>query len=130
MVDLFGGLWYVEVLIDWLEAEVEAIFAWIKEFGGDGIMIFGLLCGIEEGWFIGEIADFVFAYQVVFEKGDKRVVGVNTLIGDVGDQLEILWVLYEVELAQCEVLKKWWAERDQVVVDDVLEWMVSAAKVD
>lgn len=34
----------------------------------------------------------------MLEKGDKCVVGVNTLIGDVGDELEILCVFYEVEL--------------------------------
>jgi len=50
----------------------EAIFARIRELGGDGTMTAGLLRGIEDGWFIGEIADSSFAYQVALEKGDKR----------------------------------------------------------
>ena len=98
VADPLGGSWYVEALTDRIEAEAEAIFARIKELGGDGTMTAGLLRGIEDGWFIGEIADSAFAYQVALEKGEKRVVGVNTLTGDMGDELEILRISHEVEL--------------------------------
>ena len=100
VADPLGGSWYVEALTDRMEAEAEKIFDRIKELGGDGTMTSGLLRGIEDGWFIGEIADSAFAYQVALEKGDKRVVGVNMLTGDVGDDLEILRVSHEVELEQ------------------------------
>ena len=106
VADPLGGSWYVEALTDKLEAEAEAIFARIKDLGGDGTMTSGLLRGIEDGWFIGEIADSAFAYQVALEKGDKRVVGVNTLTGDVGDELEILRVSHEVELEQRAVRRR------------------------
>ena len=85
VADPLGGSWYVEALTDKIEAEAERIFERIKDMGGDGTMTSGLLRGIEDGWFIGEIADSSFAYQVAMEKGDKKVVGVNTLTGDVGD---------------------------------------------
>jgi methylmalonyl-CoA mutase N-terminal domain/subunit len=130
VADPLGGSWYVEALTDRLEAEAEAIFARIKELGHDGSITAGLLRGIEEGWFIGEIADSAFAYQVALEKGDKRVVGVNTLTGDVGAPLEILRVSHEVELAQREVLKQRRAARDQAAVDDALRRMVAAAEAD
>src|ERR1700759_5172373 len=78
VVDPLGGSWYVEALTDKLEAEAETIFDRIKELGGDGTITSGLFRGIEDGWFIGEIADSAFTYQIAFEKGDKRVVGVNT----------------------------------------------------
>ena len=42
-----------------------------------GEMTSGILRGIEDGWFIGEIADAAFSYQQALEKGDKRQVGVN-----------------------------------------------------
>src|SRR5438094_5475782 len=77
VVDPLGGSWYVEALTDKIEAEAEVIFERIKELGGDGTITSGLLRGIEDGWFIGEIADSAFTYQVALEKGDKRVVGVN-----------------------------------------------------
>ena len=78
VADPLGGSWYVEALTDRIEAEAERIFEQIKELGGDGTITSGLLRGIEDGWFITEIADSAFAYQVSLEKGDKRVVGVNT----------------------------------------------------
>jgi methylmalonyl-CoA mutase N-terminal domain/subunit len=130
VADPLGGSWYVEALTDRIEAEAEQIFDRIKELGGDGTITSGLLRGIEEGWFIGEIADSAFAYQVALEKGDKKVVGVNTLVGDVGEPLEILRVSHEVELAQRELVAKRRASRDQAAVDAALARMVAAAEAD
>jgi methylmalonyl-CoA mutase N-terminal domain/subunit len=130
VTDPLGGSWYVEALTDQMEAEAEKIFARIKDLGGDGTMTSGLLRGIEEGWFIGEIADSSFAYQVALEKGDKKVVGVNTLTGDVGDELEILRVSHEVERAQREELAARRSARDQATVDAALAQMVAAAERD
>jgi methylmalonyl-CoA mutase N-terminal domain/subunit len=130
VIDPLGGSWYVEALTDKIEAEAEKIFARIKELGGDGTMTSGLLRGIEDGWFIGEIADSAFAYQVALEKGDKRVVGVNAFTGDVGDQLEILRVSHEVELEQREVVQQRRSQRDQSAVDAALARMVAAADAD
>jgi methylmalonyl-CoA mutase N-terminal domain/subunit len=130
VVDPLGGSWYVEALTDRLEAEAEKIFEQIKELGGDDTITSGLLRGIEDGWFITEIADSAFAYQVALEKGDKRVVGVNTLTGDVGDELEILRVSHEVELAQRELVASRRASRDQAAVDAAIARMVDDAKAD
>jgi methylmalonyl-CoA mutase, N-terminal domain len=130
VVDPLGGSWYVEALTDELEAEAEKIFERIKELGGDGTMMSGLLRGIEDGWFIGEIADSAFAYQVAFEKGDKRVVGVNAYPGDVGDELEVLRVSHEVEIEQRAAVQARRAARDQAAVDAALSRMVRAAEND
>src|SRR3712207_9511303 len=51
--------------------------------GTDGTMTSGILRGIEDGWFTGEIAEAAFVYQRALDKGDKKVVGVNTLTGPV-----------------------------------------------
>src|SRR6476646_5798096 len=130
VADPLGGSWYVEALTDRLEAEAEKIFDRIKELGGDGTMMSGLLRGIEDGWFIGEIADSSFAYQVALEKGDKRVVGVNAYTGDVGDELEILRVSHEVELEQRGLVERRRAARDQSAVDAALQRMVADAIAD
>ena len=127
VADPLGGSWYVEELTDKLEAEAEAIFDRIRKLGGDGTIMSGLLRGIEDGWFITEIADSAFDYQVALEKGDKRVVGVNTLTRDVGDQLEILRVSHEVELAQRALVRDRRAARDQAAVDEAIARMVAAA---
>jgi methylmalonyl-CoA mutase N-terminal domain/subunit len=130
VADPLGGSWYVEALTDRLEDEAEKIFARIKEIGGDGTMTSGLLRGIEDGWFIGEIADSAFAYQVALEKGDKRVVGVNVHTGGVNDQVEILRISHEVELEQRRAVAERRAARDQAAVDDALARMVKAAEND
>jgi methylmalonyl-CoA mutase N-terminal domain/subunit len=130
VADPLGGSWYVEALTDKLEAEAEAIFARIKEMGGDGTMTSGLLRGIDEGWFIGEIADSAFKYQIAVEKGEKRVVGVNALTGDVGEPLEILRVSHEVELEQRALVAQRRAARDQDAVDAALRRMVEDASAD
>ncbi len=130
VADPLGGSWYVEALTDKLEADAERIFERIKDMGGDETMTAGLLRGIEDGWFITETADSAFAYQVALEKGDKRVVGVNVLTGDVGDALEILRVSHEVEVEQRAVVTGRRATRDQAAVDAALERMVEDAKAD
>jgi methylmalonyl-CoA mutase, N-terminal domain len=102
VADPLGGSWYVEALTDDIERQAEEIFARIRDMGTDGTMTSGILRGIEDGWFTGEIAEAAFVYQRALEKGDKKVVGVNTLTGsvDAHDQLEILRVSHQVEKDQ------------------------------
>ena len=64
----------------------------------------GLLRGIEDGWFMSEIAEAAFQYQVALEKGDKKIVGVNCTPTSVTHDLEILRVSHEVEVEQVRVL--------------------------
>ena len=130
VADPLGGSWYVEALTDAIESEAEKTFARIRELGGDGTMMSGLLRGIEDGWFITQIADSAFVYQQQLEKGEKKVVGVNTLTGDAGDELEILRVSHEVELEQRALVAARRDGRDQQAVDEALARMVEAAKAD
>src|SRR6476619_6155752 len=96
VADPLGGSWYVEALTDRMEAEAERIFTRVRDLAAlaapsgrhpIGEMTSGILRGIEDGYFTGEIADAAFAYSNSVEKGDKKVVGVNTLTGGVGDDL-------------------------------------------
>ena len=109
VADPLGGSWYVEQLTDRIEADAEKIFEQIKERGlrahpdgrhPIGPITSGILRGIEDGWFTGEIAESAFQYQRSLEKGDKRVVGVNVHHGSVTGDLEILRVSHEVERDQ------------------------------
>ena len=128
--DPLGGSWYVEALTDRLEAEAEAIFARIREMSSDGSMTDGILQGIENGWFTGEIAEASFAYQQKLEKGEKKIVGVNTHTGTVAQPLEILRISPEVEREQVKILTARRAERDQRAVDATLSALVVAARTD
>ncbi len=128
VADPLGGSWYVEQLTDTLEEQAEAIFAKVREMGGDGTMTSGVLRGIEDGWFTGEIAEAAFAYQVAVEKGDKRVVGVNTLTGGVDEPLEIMRVSHEVEREQVRVLGARKTGRDEARVRAALDLLVETAR--
>src|SRR5947199_5864142 len=74
VADPLGGSWYVEALTDELERQAEEIFTRIRNMATDGSMTSGILRGIEDGWFMAEIADAAFIYQQQLEKGDKRNV--------------------------------------------------------
>ena len=134
VADPLGGSWYVEALTDQIEAEANAIFDKILDDGrvdahprrharprratakGEDPMTKGLLRGIEEGWFMSEIAEAAFTYQVALEKGEKKIVGVNTHTESVTHDLEILRVSHEVEVEQVRVLAERRAGRDDAAV--------------
>ena len=96
----------------------------------DGSMTGGILAGIENGWFIGEIAEASFAYQQKLEKGEKKIVGVNCHTHTVAEPLEILRISPEVEREQVGTLARRRAERDQPAVDAALAALVAAARTD
>jgi methylmalonyl-CoA mutase N-terminal domain/subunit len=127
----------VEALTDEIEAEAERIFDRIRDLPRQAVpdgrhpigeMTSGILRGIEDGWFTGEIADAAFAYQQALEKGEKQMVGVNTLVESDADDLEILRVSHEVEREQNRLLAGRRTERDQAEVDATLAGLVEVAR--
>ena len=128
VADPLGGSWYVEELTDRLEAEAETIFASIRTMSSDGTMVAGILRGIEDGWFMAEIAESAFRYQQALEKGDKGVVGVNVHVDTVETPLEILRVSAEVEQEQNRTLARLRATRDQDAVNSALARMREVAR--
>jgi methylmalonyl-CoA mutase, N-terminal domain len=128
VADPLGGSWYLEALTDRLEAEAEAIFSRIKAMSPDGSMTGGILRGIEDGWFMAEIAEAAFVYQQKVEQGEKKVVGVNCHTGTIGTPVEILRVSHEVERDQVADLGRRRAGRDQAAVGSALAAMLAAAR--
>jgi methylmalonyl-CoA mutase N-terminal domain/subunit len=137
VADPLGGSWYVEALTDRIEADAERIFERIRELGARAVptgehpigpITSGILRGIEDGYFTGEIAESAFQYQRALEKGEKKVVGVNCHTGSVTGDLEILRVSHEVEREQVRVLADRKAARDGAAVRAALEAMTAAAR--
>ena len=135
VADPLGGSWYVEALTDKLESEAEAIFATIRALGGGadrehavGPMTSGILRGIEDGWFMSEIAESAFQYQVAVEKDEKLVVGVNCHTASVTGDLEILRVSHEVEVEQVRALAARRSERDDDAVRATIQTMVEVGR--
>jgi methylmalonyl-CoA mutase N-terminal domain/subunit len=98
----------------------------------DGTMTSGILRGIEDGWFTGEIAEAAFVYQRALEKGDKKVVGVNTLTGsvDAHDKLDILRVSHQVEIDQKAELTGRRQARDDEAARAAVARMVDVSRTD
>ncbi len=157
VADPLGGSWFVEALTDQIEAEANAIFDKILAMGGSTLthadtdelraqvvsstgdagsetggavwpMTDGILRGIEDGWFMSEIAEAAFQYQVALEKGDKKVVGVNCHTDSVTHSLEILRVSHEVEIEQVRALAARKEARDPAAVEAALATMLEAAR--
>ena len=136
VADPLGGSWYVEALTDRIEAEAEAIFEKIREMGATetrwaqayGPMTAGILRGIEDGWFMSEIAESAFWYQRQVEKGDKRVVGVNVHTDTITGDLDILRVSHEVETEQRRALVQRRARRDDAAVRAAVARMVEVSR--
>src|SRR5512135_3501969 len=128
VVDPLGGSWYVEALTDELDRQAEEIFAKIRDMGTDGSMTAGILRGIEDGWFSSEIADAAFRYQTALEKGDKKIVGVNTLHSDDSNDLEILRIGSEIEREQRRALTARRDTRDPEAVRAALDRMSEVAR--
>jgi methylmalonyl-CoA mutase N-terminal domain/subunit len=110
------------------------VFAKVIELGGGkdadhkiGPMTSGILRGIDDGWFMGEIAEAAFQYQKKLEKGDKKIVGVNCHTSTVSGDLKILRVSHEVEVEQVGILSRRRAGRDQRRVDAALARMLDVA---
>ena len=137
VADPLGGSWYVEALTDEIDAEAEAIFARIRELGGPtadrhpiGPMTAGILRGIEDGWFTGQIADSAFSYHLGLEDAQKLVVGVNCHPETVTPELDILRVSHEVEVEQVATLADRRLARDDSAVRAALDAMVAVAATD
>jgi methylmalonyl-CoA mutase, N-terminal domain len=149
VADPLGGSWYVEALTDQIEAEANAIFDKILSLGGPATyglthdqpealaaavrreewpVTTGLLRGIEDGWFMTEIAEAAFQYQVALEKGDKKIVGVNCHTDSVTHDLEILRVSHEVETEQVRVLGARRQSRDEEAAAKTLAHLVESAR--
>src|SRR5215213_6727921 len=142
VADPLGGSWYVEALTDQIEAQANAIFDKILEMGERGRrttpdgtvrhkvgpVTSGVLRGIEDGWFMAEIAEAAFQYQTALEKGDKKVVGVNVHTESLTHELQILRVSHEVEREQVRELSARRAARDDAEVRRRLGALLDVAR--
>src|SRR4029077_20556408 len=76
VADPLGGSAYVEWMTDELERQAEEGFARLRD-AGDGSMLEGVYAGIEDGWFVGEIADAAYRFESGIASGARHVIGVN-----------------------------------------------------
>ncbi|HVE77015.1 MAG TPA: methylmalonyl-CoA mutase family protein [Actinomycetota bacterium] len=130
VIDPLGGSWFVEALTNKVEEEAEAYFAKIDELG-NGSILDGMLRGIEDGYFQGEIADASYRYQSLLDAKRKIMVGVNAFERPAAqDEIEILYIDQDVERRQVKDLQARKADRDSARVEAALLELVNVAKGD
>ncbi len=85
VADPLGGAPYVEWMTDEMERQAEAIFAHLDDLG-NGSILEGVYAGIENGYFVGEIAEAAYRFEREVNAGDRIIVGVNAFTdGDDSD---------------------------------------------
>ena len=119
VADPLGGSPYVEWMTDELEREAEAVFARLRD-AGNGSMLEGVYAGIEDGWFVGEIADASYRFESAITSGDRKVVGVNTATDGNDGLPNTLTIGPEVEEFQLKRLATVKERRDGDAVDGAL----------
>jgi methylmalonyl-CoA mutase N-terminal domain/subunit len=128
VADPLGGSWFVESLTDELERRAEEVFARLDERGG-GSILEGVYAGIEDGWFVGEIADAAYAFERKVSTGRRVIVGVNAFRnGDGDDEVPpLLSIGQEVEDAQRKRLEQIRHDRDGEAVAAALDALRAGA---
>ncbi|MGB1504146.1 MAG: acyl-CoA mutase large subunit family protein [Acidimicrobiales bacterium] len=128
VVDPLGGAPYVEWMTDEMERQAEAIFAHLEELG-DGSMLEGVYAGIENGYFVGEIADAAYRFEREVNAGRRVIVGVNDFVeGNEDDETNLLRIDATTEELQRKRLEAVKHERDSVAVEAALASLRRAAE--
>jgi methylmalonyl-CoA mutase N-terminal domain/subunit len=99
VADPLGGSWFVEELTDTLEREAEEVFAHLLS-AGSGSMLDGVIACVDDGWFVGEIADAAYAFQSKVARGEWKMVGVNAYVQEEGTPPSTLSIDPAVEVDQ------------------------------
>lgn len=128
-VDPLGGSYFVESLTDRMEQEARGYIEEIRNMGDDS-MLEGQYNGIDQGYFIKEIADSAHRDQKRVEEKDRIVVGVNEFEID-EEELKIpILKIDEEELRkkQSRRIEKVREKRDSKRVEEILNEIKAAAE--
>ncbi len=122
--DPLGGSYFVEALTDKMEADALAIIKEIDEMGG-------VLPGIANGYFRRGIAEASYRFGQEMEAGDRLIVGVNAYTDEDEERnVDILQITHQVEVEQCDRLKRFKAARDQARTKAALDRIRESARND
>ena len=120
VADPLGGAPYVEWMTDEMERQAEEIFAHLEDLG-DGSILEGTFAGIENGYFVGEIADAAYRFEREVNAGRRIIVGVNEFTeGDNPEDRNLLRIGAETEEYQLKRLQNVKTDRSQNQVDEAL----------
>jgi methylmalonyl-CoA mutase N-terminal domain/subunit len=120
VADPLGGAPYVEWMTDEMERAAEEVFAHLDALG-DGSILQGVYEGIDNGYFVGEIAEASYRFEREVNAGQRIIVGVNDFTdGNEHSEQNLLRVDAEVEDLQRKRLAAVKSERDDTAVEAAL----------
>ncbi len=126
VADPLGGSHYVEWMTDEMERQAEEIFAHLDDAGG-GSILEGCFTCIDNGWFMGEIAEASWQLERKTNDGRRLIVGVNAFTdGDEG-RPPILSISGDAEELQRKRLAEVKKSRDDNAVRAALVAVKAAA---
>jgi len=120
-IDPLGGSYYLETLTDRME---EAAWAYIRKIDELG----GIVRAIDLGYPQREIADAAYRYQLMEDRGERTVVGVNKYVMAEEKPINYLRIDETVELEQIDKVKRLKASRDQSKVERRLKQVAEACR--
>ena len=127
VADPLGGSPYVEWMTDEMERQAEAIFAHLDDLG-NGSILEGTFNGIENGYFVGEIADAAYRFEREVNSGRRIIVGVNEFTdGDNPEDRNLLRIGAETEEYQLKRLNDVKTKRNQEHVNSALSEITAVA---
>ncbi len=120
-IDPLGGSYFLERLTDQMEEQAMAYIKRIDEMGG-------IIRAIDTGYPQHEIADAAYRYQLMDDRGQKVVVGVNKYSMADEKPIEYLKLDDAVEREQVDGLRALKASRDAAKVDRRLTQLAEACR--
>ena len=120
VADPLGGAPFVEWMTDEMERQAEEVFEHLEALG-DGSMLEGVYEAVENGYFVGEIADSAYRFEREVNAGRRIIVGVNAYTeGAEDDAQNLLRIGHETEEYQLKRLATVKQERNDADVADAL----------
>ena len=120
-IDPLGGSYFLEKLTDEMEA---AALDYIRKIDAMG----GMVKAIDTGFPQKEIADAAYRYQLMDDRGEKVVVGVNKYQMREEKPIHYLRIDERVELEQIERVGRFKASRDMAKVERRLKQLADACR--
>ncbi len=127
VVDPLGGAPFVEWMTDEMERRAGEIFDHIDQLG-HGSMLEGVYAGIEDGYFVGEIADAAYRFEREVNAGRRIIVGVNEFTEGDDEEANLLSIGHDTEELQLKRLAKVRNDRDGDAVNTALAALSTAAE--
>src|SRR2546429_3752426 len=120
-IDPLGGSYFLERLTDQME---EQAMAYIRKIDAMG----GIIRAIDTGYPQHEIADAAYRYQMMDDRGQKVVVGVNKYVMADEKPIEYLKLDDAVEREQVDSVRARKASRDAAKVEKRLKQLADACR--